>query len=73
MPIIGRTDEEAKDKLVALQSWLTPTNALTLVSSRIGHDISGYPLDGPVPDPPPTARAAKPSRGCCSTRRGART
>ena len=53
MPIIGRTDAEAKDKLSLLQSWLTPTNALTLVTSRIGYDVSGFPLDGPVPDPPP--------------------
>ncbi len=54
MPIVGSTDQEAKDKLSLLQSWLTPTNALALVSQRIGHDISGYPLDGPVPDFPLT-------------------
>lgn len=54
MPIIGETDEQAKDQLDRLQCWLTPTNALSLVSQRIGHDISGYPLDGPVPDLPPT-------------------
>jgi FMN-dependent oxidoreductase (nitrilotriacetate monooxygenase family) len=54
MPIIGDTDEQAKEQLARLQSWLTPTNALALVSSRIGHDISGYPLDGPVPEFPPT-------------------
>jgi FMN-dependent oxidoreductase (nitrilotriacetate monooxygenase family) len=54
MPIIGDTDEEAKEQLARLQSWLTPTNALTLVSQRIGHDISGYPLDGPVPEFPQT-------------------
>lgn len=52
MPIVGRTDAEAKDKLDRLQSWLSPTNALTLVSQRIGHDLTGYPLDGPVPDVP---------------------
>src|SRR5262245_36898435 len=52
MPIIGETNEQAKEQLDLLQSWLTPTNAVTLVSSRIGHDISGYPLDGPVPDFP---------------------
>ena len=46
MPIIGETNEQAKDQLDTLQSWLTPTNALALVSQRIGHDISGYPLDG---------------------------
>jgi len=52
MPIIGETDEQAKEQLARLQSWLTPTNALALVSQRIGHDISGYPLDGPVPEFP---------------------
>src|SRR6266851_4473018 len=52
MPIIGHTESEAKDKLALLQSWLTPTNALTLVSGRIGYDVSGYPLDAPVPPPP---------------------
>lgn len=52
MPIIGSSEQEARDKLATLQSWLTPTNALTLVTSRIGYDVSGYPLDGPVPAPP---------------------
>jgi FMN-dependent oxidoreductase (nitrilotriacetate monooxygenase family) len=56
MPIIGETDEQAKEQLARLQSWLTPTNALALVSQRLGHDISGYPLDGPVPDFPQTDR-----------------
>ena len=53
MPIIGRTESEARDTLSRLQSWLTPTNALTLVTSRIGYDVTGHPLDGPVPEPPP--------------------
>src|SRR5206468_11607262 len=35
MPIIGSTEAEARDKLSLLQSWLPPTNALTLVTSRI--------------------------------------
>jgi FMN-dependent oxidoreductase (nitrilotriacetate monooxygenase family) len=53
MPIIGHTEAEARDKLSRLQSWLTPTNALVLVSGRIGYDVTGYPLDAPVPAPPP--------------------
>jgi FMN-dependent oxidoreductase (nitrilotriacetate monooxygenase family) len=57
MPIIGETNAQAKEQLDRLQSWITPTNALTLVSGRIGHDISGYPLDGPVPDLPPSTTA----------------
>jgi FMN-dependent oxidoreductase (nitrilotriacetate monooxygenase family) len=52
MPIIAETNEQAKEQLARLQSWLTSSNALALVSQRIGHDISGYPLDGPVPDFP---------------------
>jgi N-acetyl-S-(2-succino)cysteine monooxygenase len=52
MPIIGESDAEARDKLSLLQSWLTPTNAAVLVSGRIGYDVSGFPLDGPVPPPP---------------------
>ncbi len=55
MPIIGRSDEDAKEQLAKLQSWLSPTNAMTLVSQRIGYDISGYPMDGPVPEIKPTA------------------
>ena len=58
MPIIGESDQQAKDELARLQSWLTSTNALALVSQRLGHDISAYPLDGPVPDFP-----AKTERG----------
>jgi FMN-dependent oxidoreductase (nitrilotriacetate monooxygenase family) len=54
MPFIGRTDQEAKDLLDRLQGFLDPANALALVSNRIGHDLSGYPLDGPVPELPPT-------------------
>jgi N-acetyl-S-(2-succino)cysteine monooxygenase len=56
MPIIGETEEQAKEQLDLLQSCLTSTNALTLVSQRLGHDISGYPLDGPVPEFPQTDR-----------------
>src|SRR5499427_2984108 len=58
MPIIAESDAQAKEELARLQSWLTSTNALALVSQRLGHDISGYPLDGPVPDFP-----AKTERG----------
>jgi FMN-dependent oxidoreductase (nitrilotriacetate monooxygenase family) len=53
MPVIGRSDAEAREKLAKLQSWLTPTNATVLVASRIGYDVSGHDLDGPVPPPPP--------------------
>jgi FMN-dependent oxidoreductase (nitrilotriacetate monooxygenase family) len=57
MPIVGDSAQEARDKLNLLQSWLSATNALTLVSQRIGHDISGFPLDGPIPEFPLTQKS----------------
>jgi len=62
MPIIGESEARAKEQLDLLQSWLTSTNALTLVSQRLGHDISGYPLDGPIPEFPQTDRGQAFSR-----------
>ena len=59
MPIIGATNEEAKAQLDRLQGWLSATNALTLVSQRLGHDISSYPLDGPVPELPATTNSGQ--------------
>jgi len=62
MPIIGRTEDEAKAQLERLQSWVSPTNALRLVSVRLGIDLSGYPLDGPVPELPEKANSQSFSR-----------
>jgi FMN-dependent oxidoreductase (nitrilotriacetate monooxygenase family) len=52
MTIVGDSEAEAREKLAKLQSWISPTNAATLVASRIGYDVSGHLLDGPVPPPP---------------------
>jgi len=57
MTIVGNTEAEAKQKLNKLQSWVTPTNALSLVSARLGHDIQGLSLDSPVPEFPLTERS----------------
>ena len=35
MPIVGETDEQAKDQLDTLQGWLSSTKALTLLSQRL--------------------------------------
>jgi FMN-dependent oxidoreductase (nitrilotriacetate monooxygenase family) len=53
-PIIGSTEAEAKQKLVELGGFADPVAALKVLSDRLGHDLSGYPLDGPVPDLPPS-------------------
>jgi FMN-dependent oxidoreductase (nitrilotriacetate monooxygenase family) len=50
MPVIGRTDREARDKLALLQSYVTGSNALQLLSDRLGQDMTRFELDGPVPD-----------------------
>jgi FMN-dependent oxidoreductase (nitrilotriacetate monooxygenase family) len=50
MPVVGRTDREAFDKLKTLQSFISSKNALAMLSDRLGVDMSGYDLDGPIPD-----------------------
>lgn len=50
MPVVGRTDREAFDKLQTLQGYVSETNALQMLSDRLGRDMSGYDLDGPIPD-----------------------
>ena len=52
MPIIGKTDAEARDLLNTLQSYVDSTEGLAMLSARLGADISKYPLDGPIPDVP---------------------
>lgn len=49
MPVVGRTEREALDKLAALQSFVDSSNALQLLSDRFGTDMSRFDLDGPVP------------------------
>mgnify|MGYP002652119463 CR=1 FL=1 len=52
MPIIGKTDAEARDVLNTLQGYVDSTEGLAMLSARLGTDISKYPLDGPIPDLP---------------------
>jgi FMN-dependent oxidoreductase (nitrilotriacetate monooxygenase family) len=52
VPVVGRTDDEARAKLAQLMTYVDPTSAMKTMSRRFGHDMSKYPLDGPVPDLP---------------------
>ena len=52
LPVIGRTVQEARDKLALLDGWTDPTNAMPLLEERLGHSLSGYDLDGPLPSLP---------------------
>ncbi|MDQ0133886.1 FMN-dependent oxidoreductase (nitrilotriacetate monooxygenase family) [Neorhizobium galegae] len=50
MPIVGRTEREAHDKLAELQGFISETNGLSILSDRFGVDMSQFDLDGPIPD-----------------------
>jgi FMN-dependent oxidoreductase (nitrilotriacetate monooxygenase family) len=54
-PVIGRTAEDARAKYEQLQALIHPSVGLALLSGNVGgFDLSGYPLDGPLPDLPET-------------------
>ena len=50
VPIIGRTEAEAQGKLAQLQELIDPLVGLSRIYGLMG-DLSGYDLDGPVPEP----------------------
>ena len=57
-PVIGRTEQEAKEKFEQLQELIHPSIGLGLLSGLVGGiDLSGYPLDGPLPNLPDTELA----------------
>jgi len=47
-PVVGKTTQEARAKYDQLQQLLDPLVGLARLSQTFG-DLSGYPLDGPVP------------------------
>jgi FMN-dependent oxidoreductase (nitrilotriacetate monooxygenase family) len=47
-PVVGRTAHEARAKFDQLQELLDPLVGLARLNQTFG-DLSGYPLDGPVP------------------------
>jgi FMN-dependent oxidoreductase (nitrilotriacetate monooxygenase family) len=54
-PVVGRTEAEAQEKFERLQALIHPVVGLSLLGSTLGGvDLSGYPLDGPLPDLPET-------------------
>ena len=51
MAIPGRTRQEAQDRYDILQELVDPLVGLGALANYLG-DLSAYPLDGPVPEPP---------------------
>lgn len=54
-PVVGRTEAEAQAKYQQLQELIDPVVGLSLLQVLVGDfDLSGYPIDGPVPELPET-------------------
>jgi FMN-dependent oxidoreductase (nitrilotriacetate monooxygenase family) len=53
-PVIGRTAEEAQEKVAALAAMLDPVAAMRVLSDRLGTDMSQFPLDEQLPELPPS-------------------
>jgi alkanesulfonate monooxygenase len=49
---VGRTEDEAKEKYQRMLDFIHPDVGLALLSRRMGFDLKGYPLDGPLPELP---------------------
>ena len=52
LPVIGRTEAEAREKLDVLNRWTEIKSAMPLLEERIGHSLAAYDLDGPLPELP---------------------
>lgn len=52
--VVGETTAEARAKKRQLDSLVNPESAIASLSVRLGHDVSGFDLDGPLPDLPPS-------------------
>jgi len=54
-PVVGSSESEAREKFEQLQSLIDPVLGLSLISGLTGGvDLSGYDLDGPIPELPET-------------------
>ena len=49
---VAETEEEAKAKVAELEALIDPVVGLTHLSSFLGYDVTGYPVDGPLPEIP---------------------
>ncbi|MDI6029141.1 LLM class flavin-dependent oxidoreductase [Corticibacterium sp. UT-5YL-CI-8] len=61
MPLIGKTMEEARAKYDRIQHLIHPKVGLAMLARTFG-DLSGYPLDGPLPDNLPMMDGVKSHR-----------
>jgi FMN-dependent oxidoreductase (nitrilotriacetate monooxygenase family) len=50
--VVGETAREAREKRALLDSLVHPDSGIASLSIALGHDASGFDLDGPLPDIP---------------------
>jgi FMN-dependent oxidoreductase (nitrilotriacetate monooxygenase family) len=50
--VVGDSAEEAREKRALLDSLVHPDSGIASLSIALGHDASGFDLDGPLPDIP---------------------
>lgn len=59
-PVVGRTDEEARENYEQLNSLIHPVVAREILSMVLGNvDLSPYPFDGPLPENLPRSNASQ--------------
>ena len=54
MPVVGDSEAEAQATFAELNRNIDTAQAFTVLSERLGMDVSSWPMDGPVPTPPET-------------------
>lgn len=57
-PVIAATEEEAQRKYNELQSFIPPETVVLMLSGILNFDLSGYPLDGQLPEIPDPVEAS---------------
>lgn len=57
--IVGRTEEEAREKLALLNALTPPEVGVRMLSGMIDVDLTGYDVDGPLPDVLPATNGGK--------------
>ncbi|MFL9925322.1 LLM class flavin-dependent oxidoreductase [Herbaspirillum lusitanum] len=53
-PVVAATRAEAEEKFRYLQELIHPVVGVALLSQMVSFDLSPYPVDGPLPELPPT-------------------
>lgn len=52
--VVGDSLDEAREKKARLDGLVHPDSGMATLSVLMGADMAGYPLDGPMPDLPPS-------------------